>query len=366
MTMLRAWLEQRLAAEDIDPTLATLNSATIRTVSDISLLDTSEWTGLFPHRIGVRKRLQAAVGFIPQRTSATTTTTTTPQHHTRAGMGVTTLDWRWARHSENQTVAEFVAAIYAADALTIYGVVESKHMPWLECSLDDGDDVIPQWSSATKTTRLPESEPDPFRIWKRFRKSSSNLTANFQKPSGGLSGVRFMCSFGPHLRKALLQRPRGMPSVRSSRADWRVEGIKVRCAGYPIMSEDTSVTNCLHGNNIGMPTLGTSAPQVTVCVPHWYGVGFSSQALLEYIAWYLLLGARRIVVHESLEPDVHRTSDMQEATRANMNALHALARAYPNRVAVVSGLATWEVMRRGIMQTRTSTVGLGPTTTGAS
>ena len=132
------------------------------------------------------------------------------------------------------------------------------------------------------------------------------------------------------------------------------------------MSEDTSVTNCLHGNNIGMPTLGTSAPQVTVCVPHWYGVGFSSQALLEYIAWYLLLGARRIVVHESLEPDVHRTSDMQEATRANMNALHALARAYPNRVAVVSGLATWEVMRRGIMQTRTSTVGLGPTTTGAS
>ena len=54
-----------------------------------------------------------------------------------------------------------------------------------------------------------------------------------------------------------------------------------------------------------------AATAVTVCINKVYTPGLPVREWIDVVSWYLLLGARRIVVFESIEPD--RPRELSEA-----------------------------------------------------
>ena len=82
----------------------------------------------------------------------------------------------------------------------------------------------------------------------------------------------------------------------------------------------------------------SSSADVTVCVQYVYGTGYTSRTLQEFAAWYLLLGAKRIVVFDSMEPSLEPTAE-QPTAMERKEALHSLSVALGRRFVVVRGLS---------------------------
>ena len=126
-------------------------------------------------------------------------------------------------------------------------------------------------------------------------------------------------------------------TVRVSSGEWRIDGVAIHQPGYPIVSGDDEAGSSSSGSS--------SSADVTVCVQYVYGTGYTSRTLQEFAAWYLLLGAKRIVVFDSMEPSLEPTAE-QPTAMERKEALHSLSVALGRRFVVVRGLAVWDMMRR--------------------
>lgn len=165
-------------------------------------------------------------------------------------------------------------------------------------------------------------------------------------------GVRFVCSIGSNARQQT-----GTMSIRGGglgTSAWQVDKVRIHCAGFPILGniDEAANASCSMGRGAVTQYQASDAPsaiietEVTVCVPRIFGHGFSTRTLLEFIAWYILLGARRIVFFDSMEPELEVTADERAIAQERMEGLYAIARAMPDRISVVRGLATFDFMRR--------------------
>ena len=318
----------------------------------------------------------------------------------------TTLDWRWAVDAEtNRTVGGIVAAVLrtnpgdSALKVAVHGVALSKMLRQLKCSADNGR----TWIFATAKTIIPESEVDPTSFAQRYRhKWPSN--AGPVEGDNNLLGVRFTCAFPTDGATKLSAAKVGgnrekderegegnsderegrkiknrFKSYATSESDattslpmqlsfqsslgsitlWQIDGVRLRCPGYPITDEALPCAKHLARRQQlpqpsrlvwqPFPSSAERAPaagvDVTVCVQYVYGTGYSAQSILEFASWYLLLGARRLVIFDSMEPELEPGESKLIASE-RMSALNALAATLGHRLSLVRGLATWDMMRR--------------------
>ena len=262
-------------------------------------------------------------------------------------MPITQLEWRWAYSAtSNRTYAGVVAAVRAADAIVVHGVLQKSDIDRkLHCSLNGED-----WVHASDETAIPESDPDKLSFRERYNhKWPSSITEGVVELSGDSSllglvyGARFTCSFGARDSS----NSRQVLSVRSD-SGWRIDGISIRCPGYPIVGGEAQGNECPMRSGTGA-TLSLAheakGADVTVCVPFIYGTGYARRTLHEFTAWYLLLGARRIVAFDSMQPRLEPIK-AQHVAQDRVGSLDALSAALGSRFIVVRGLATWDMMRR--------------------
>lgn len=237
-----------------------------------------------------------------------------------------TLVWRWSGGDSptlNGTRAGIVwASVSAADAsvVTVFGAI-TQRTGALECILDGGD----AWVEATHVSYLHEgfSHFDWFR--RVFRHRHPDLLTS-GPPSVKAGSVRFRCPFRSGL--ALAGRTFG---VRMQH--WQIDGVPVRAAGFPV----------------AQPLAAAAAPpRVTVCVQYMYGLGYTSRALTEFLAWYQLLGAHNFILFDDMEPHrfAHRDSAEVALAQQRRDAIASLAQAPAARLTVVRGLCTHEFMLR--------------------
>ena len=281
-------------------------------------------------------------------------------------MPTTTLDWRWAVDAaSNRTRAGFVAATArphsdsssgTAWTVDVYGVATTKDLRRLQCSLDGTS-----WVPARAQTTIPESGHDQLSFSQRYRRKPAARLGAIEGDNG-LVGVRFSCHFGPGDRATDLQhspsptwrRLRRSLSVRDSSTSkhaWKVDSLPVRCLGYPIADAEAPCSSTSRRRARNTAFVGTSpasehATSVTVCVQYLYGTGYTRQALIEFVAWYLLLGAQRIVVFDSMEPELEVGERQQTVAQERQRALYSLSAALGEQLVLVRGLATWDMMRR--------------------
>ena len=302
-----------------------------------------------------------------------------PQRMSGPGRVVVELDWRYADKSGRANPLTNRTAINSADppsfaaahagivsaslpmwthtALTVFGFMDYSHVrrvkasrntapdrarsSLLQCAVGQGE-----WVNATSLTELPASTTDLH----AFKEAYGGVRV-VGRPTDDIHGVRFSCIFGPDK----LISPGTLARFRMKAADgisiaWAVNDVVVRCPGYPIVSAELNGTKC--------SSVGPSAQEVasrvsiTACLTNLYGVGYDVRVVAEYAAWYLLLGATRVVIFESIEPDVQerlfgeRGGKRAQLAQRNMQMLHAMARRMPRRVHIIRGLVGWEMMRR--------------------
>ena len=266
----------------------------------------------------------------------------------------TLLEWRWHVDAFNKTRAGIVAAVQSAEAansFTLHGVMATKHLPFVACSINGHE----QWARASATTAIPESDYDPQTLSARYRHRWPQNAGPVENDNG-LVGVRFTCNF-PTLA-AIDRETHLLVRVKLAGIElWRIENIRMHCPGYPIVGSITprkhafslpSLTPSVLGRSVydGLAKGEDAKSEVTVCVQYVYGTGYSLQAVLEFTAWYLLLGVRRIVIFDSMEPELEVGEARQQAARERMLGLQKLSAALGDRFIIARGLATWDMMRR--------------------
>ncbi len=236
---------------------------------------------------------------------------------------------------------------------------EKREEQGLQCSIDGS-----QWVRAVGLTELPGSNADrhpsdqlskTFKslVSKHHEEESSDRApldaARFN--SGDLqSCVRFRCPFNAShaVQSGALMTLR---LLALGRAQWRIPAVVVRCAGYPLLSGNrTDCAQPLSGPQDGDAESSSSgAVTVTACMPVFVGAGYEIRTVVEYVAWYTLLGANLVVIFESIEPEVHARQggpDQGKRARENQAALYQLAHSMKGRLHIVSGLSSWQMMRR--------------------
>ena len=269
-------------------------------------------------------------------------------------MPIHTLEWRWAHgggtgvDSRKPWRVGLVAAVRSsrtADTVVVYGVAPVLHLQALACSLDGS-----RWVPAQEQTAIPESTADRQTMLNRFRHKFPTQG----KREGDLGelmpvSIRFACKLS---NDSLLPTP-GQTLQVASGTIWSVN-LPIHCRGYPISESGNSThldlessPNTLQANSARVGSVDPGV-DVTVCVPYMYGRGYGRHTILEFTAWYLLLGARRVVMFESMEPELTVPSE-KAVVKERVEALHALSRKLGDRLVVVRGLATWDVMRRTSM-----------------
>ena len=265
-----------------------------------------------------------------------------------------------------------VGSLRGVTVVTVFGYMAhrdvkaswSRGWPRLQCSGAGG-----AWVNATELSTLPASGADTG----AFREVYGGLRMIGKSPShDDIQGVRFRCAFdeatgaAPEAGHLINFRLNSGSAIR-----WSVDDVVVHCAGYPIVACDH------HGKRAGSSNAEEaarsdqiSAARVSVyaCTTNLYGAGFDGRTMAEYVAWYLLLGAARVVIFESIEPDVHhevmagRVKDRAAAAaataraRRNRDAYSSLAQNLRGRVHVVRGLAGWEMMRRTVNHAKGQTL----------
>lgn len=278
-----------------------------------------------------------------------------------------TLAWRWAVDA-NHTRAGIVAASLSpvGDGIIVYGMMVSQHAPGLACSIRNGmqsgadDRMKSQWVPVVNATEIPEARGDRQSFGERYKHKWPS-GAGMVEVDNALAGARFVCPFSDKLSRnnatgsILVRRARHFAaytiSVRSS-TGWQIDNVTIHSLGYPIVDgfEDAADSGMVQSALSIAPTPSVRTDEVqgadvTVCVQYVYGTGYSRSTLLEFAAWYYLLGARRIVVFDSIESDLE-PGDGRHVAQERQGVLHALAAALGNRFVVVRGLATWDMMRR--------------------
>lgn len=295
--------------------------------------------------------------------------------HTAAATSFTTIDWRFADVEptkaapsltsirSNAGVALASLTNLTSSVLSVFGYMAQREAMAparpgtlrVQCSHNGLT-----WVDADRMVVIPGSYADHtptdqfVQHFKAQLKSASTL--NYE-----LNGVRFLCPFSAETSVVP-----GMPvSVRLGVDDqtrWRIDGITVRCPGYPLLPSGNG-TDCLtNGNSSAVMhsrtawngsghavTASASSVALTACLPLVIGVGYDVRSFAEYIVWYTMLGARRVVIFESIEPEVEMRLGAQRASSAqrNRDALYALATSLgPERLHIVRGLAAWQMMRR--------------------
>ena len=261
-------------------------------------------------------------------------------------------------HAVRSHAGVAMAVLTDRDELTVYGYARySDVMAWeagngrLRCAIGDS-----RWVDAIDLSLLPASTADA-QPWQaqpvdRFVRDFKNKLQKQSNLVSEINGVRFRCPmdekkthFPGHHASFRFELGESVP--------WRIDGVVVRCPGYPMLPGNGTICEPLplrsHDEHSRHGSESTRQVEVTACMPLVIGVGYDIRTIAEYVAWYTLLGAARVVIFESIEPDfLLRTSGGQFAMRAETNkaSLHALARSMPGRVHIVRGLAGWEMMRR--------------------
>ena len=247
------------------------------------------------------------------------------------------------------------------NALSFFGYMQHTHVLGvnarrvpLQCLVNGAG-----WLNATDLVEIPASvtETDPkvggLEEYIGARLRAGNLRSTIRRVRRDLSGVRFACAFD----SGITLRPGTDVTVRlgSSKSDtvWTVGPLLIQCPGFPLVAAVSREGVCeqsLHERHqLQEHEERRHGISLSVCLPVFVGAGYSARTIAEYLAWYALLGATRVVVFESIEPE----NELQvsgpvraERARSNLDALNALASRSNGLLHIVRGLASWEMMRR--------------------
>ena len=169
------------------------------------------------------------------------------------------------------------------------------------------------------------------------------------------ASVRLSCSGFPASALPLVG---NSLSLRSS--TWEVNGIHVQDAGFPIMKSMTRTETDpdirrARGNEQGRhrsqrwligPHNDVALPAVSVCVQYLYRDGYSLRHMSDFAAWYLLLGVKRILVFDNMEPDRMPAGEVRVRAARHHAELMTLSTSLGDRFQVIRGLCMYDTMRR--------------------
>ena len=258
-------------------------------------------------------------------------------------MPTTTVEWQWAVDAENVTRAGVVAAVRTASGVTVHAVLPRTRLSRVNCSMDGRD-----WVLASQVTAIPEADFDRQSFGERYNRKWPAGRGAIDAEKYSLTGVRFVCAFDDLSSSVASER---RLTVRSADG-WRIDGVRIRCPGYPIVDEAATGSGAASQcpavplASAASNSLSARRADVTVCVQYIYGSGYSARTVREFAAWYLLLGAKRIVVFDSMEPHLEPALAPQRVAQERMDFLHDLSSSLGSRFVVVRGLAVWDMMRR--------------------
>ena len=131
-------------------------------------------------------------------------------------------------------------------------------------------------------------------------------------------------------------------------------------AGFPIMKSMTRTETDpdirrARGNEQGRhrsqrwligPHNDVALPAVSVCVQYLYRDGYSLRHMSDFAAWYLLLGVKRILVFDNMEPDRMPAGEVRVRAARHHADLMALSTSLGDRFQVIRGLCMYDTMRR--------------------
>jgi hypothetical protein len=256
------------------------------------------------------------------------------------------IDWRWssevASMRETRAGAAFAAVDQQApeDAI-VFGVVRGQ---------------------STLAALLSKTSPTPLQcVVGNVSVRATDLAPLFEGYSLPLYYEQRFNS--THHVAASMRRERG----EGQRADWVFASMRLRCPGFPpsvLPLVGQHMTLRLDGRfevsgiRVQPPAFPfaedeqprSSAPAVTVCVQYVFGAGYHTSHVVDFAAYYLLLGARRIVVFDSMEPEFTPGDEAQRERVAQRAAgLQSIATALGPRFQVVRGFCTHDTMVRATL-----------------
>ena len=250
-------------------------------------------------------------------------------------MLATSLEWLWAVDESNTTRAGIVSAVRQGNGVLVYAVLPKTRLSSVDCSVDGR-----AWVTASEVTAVPESDFDRKSFGERFNHRWPQGQGSIDSEKHGLVGARFVCELGDSISVAVFTP--GQTMSIGSRDGWRIDRVPIRCPGYPIVSIDAPTSP----STASVSSSSARRADVTVCVQYIYGSGYTARAVREFVAWYLLLGAKRIVAFDSMEPHLEPALAQRRVAQERMEALHNLSATLGERFVIVRGLASWDMMRR--------------------
>lgn len=315
------------------------------------------------------------------------------------------LSWTWSGPSsieESHIGVVLAAANPAPGVVFVYGVLgqsarqamRPKAADPLQCGLVRLGDAAPTLAAAPVSTTsaavLFEGYARPDFYWQRYgvRHPETYALPNRSRYPATPVLARFECKFvdlTSHLKWPPTSRE-PLHLTLGTKA-WQLPPVLIRPSATllsdrgeaPIATTTTStVPAALHQARHHHSLHGSAhlSASVSVCVNKIYAPGPSAREWIDFVSWYLLLGARRIVVFESLEPNgtaiaraavaraserataggvghtarVEASSDGERAdpavTAQRRSVLHALKRTLGSRFVVVPAFCDHEVMYR--------------------
>ena len=150
-------------------------------------------------------------------------------------------------------------------------------------------------------------------------------------------------------------------TVRPDDDSWEVAGIPILSPSFPLASvrdgggggggSSSLIEASDEQAEGGAGADDLSKPSITVCVAYVHSRGYTTRHVTDFVAWYLLLGARRIIIFDSLEADrvSHMGSEVPAQVRENIEGMRSLASALSPRVVLARGLCTHDTMQRATL-----------------
>lgn len=246
---------------------------------------------------------------------------------THAGVAFATID---ARKPDDVLV---FAAIRGRATLALLSRPGGRPIDALQCVVGN------ESRAATSAAVLFEGKSLPLQYEQRFNRTHVESAAMKKDLGEGhaewvFASVRLRCpSLGP------LPMTGRMLSLQL-RNQWVVPDIIIQPAGFPMVEAFADVDG-------GISHTAATEPAVTVCVQYVYGAGYAMRRVLEFASYYLHLGAKRIVVFDSMEPELAR-GDAAARVRAARRAhgLQTIASALGSSFQLVRGFCTHDTMLR--------------------
>ena len=222
---------------------------------------------------------------------------------------ITTIQWQWANSSVG-AAGVAMASIVLSRSVVLHAIVPSSDLRDLSCA----EASNPKHWVAAHANSIPGGYGEPMAYSQRY-----GVIHPDQARVRNSQSVRLTCEFPTAPRTG------GQLTLRHRR--WRISRIPIRTAAVE------------HPSRAGAT--------VTICIPYTYGVGSGSlttRRLVEFVAWYELLGASQVVLFDDVEPELERQAGARSQAARQRRAINAMAAAFPRRFAVVRGLCWHDTM----------------------